>query len=51
MRRPEVRAAFEANGRGAARADNAAGDATFALSILGMLVLGFALAAVAMLVL
>jgi len=51
LSRPEVKAAFEGDGRGAPRADHAAGDATFALSILGMLVLGLALAALAMLVL
>jgi hypothetical protein len=49
--RPEVKAAFEGNGRAATRAGTGAGDATFALSIVGMLVLGLALAAVAVLVL
>ena len=51
MTRPEVRAAFEGNGRGVSRAGNGADDATFALSIVGMLLLGLALAAVAVLVL
>ena len=49
MARPEVKTAFEGNGRAAPRAG--ADDATFALSIVGMLVLGLALAAVAVLVL
>ena len=49
MTRPEVKSAFEGNGRAAPRAG--ADDATFALSIVGMLVLGLALAAVAVLVL
>jgi hypothetical protein len=49
--RPEVKAAFEGNGRAATGAGNGADDATFALSIVGMLVLGLALAAVAVLVL
>jgi hypothetical protein len=48
MTRPEVKAAFEGGGRAAPRPGD---DATFALSIVGMLVLGLALAAVAMLVL
>ena len=51
MTRPEVKAAFEGNGRAAPRAGNGADDATFALSIVGMLVLGLALAAVVVLVL
>lgn len=51
MTRPEVKAAFEGNGRAAPRAVDGADEATFALSIVGMLVLGLALAAVAVLVL
>ncbi len=51
MTRPEVKVAFEGNGRAAPRAGNGADDVTFALSILGMLGLGLALAAVAALVL
>ena len=51
MTRPEVKAAFEGNGWPAPRAGSGADDATFALSIVGMLVLGLALAAVAVLVL
>jgi hypothetical protein len=51
MTRPEVKAAFEGNGRAAPRAGNGADDATFALSIVGMLVLGLAVAAIAVLVL
>jgi hypothetical protein len=51
MSRPEVKAAFEGNGRRAARADGGAADATFALSLVGMLVLGLALTAIAALVL
>jgi hypothetical protein len=50
MTRPELKAAFEGNGRAAPWAGNAADDATFALSIVGMLVLGLALSAVAALV-
>jgi hypothetical protein len=51
MTRPEVKAVFEGNGRAGPRAGNAVDEATFALSIVGMLVLGLALAAVAVLVL
>jgi hypothetical protein len=51
MSRPEVKAAFEGNGRRAAAAGNGATDATFALSLVGMLVLGLALTAIAALVL
>ncbi len=51
MTRPEVKAAFEGTGRAAPRAGSGADDATFALSIVGMLVLGLALAAVVVLVL
>jgi hypothetical protein len=51
MTRPEVREAFEGNARGVRGTGSAADDATFALSIVGMLVLGLALAAVAMLLL
>jgi hypothetical protein len=51
MTRPEVKAAFEGSGRATGRAGNGADDVTFALSIVGMLVLGLALAAVAMLML
>jgi len=51
MTRPEVKAAFEGKGRPAGPAGNATEDATFALSIVGMLVLGLALAAIAVLVL
>lgn len=51
MTRPEVKEAFEGNGRGVPGTGSAADDATFALSIVGMLVLGLALAAVAMLLL
>jgi replication-associated recombination protein RarA len=51
MARPEVKAAFERTGRAAPRAGGGADDATFALSIVGMLVLGLALAAVVVLVL
>ena len=51
MTRPDVKAVFEGNGRAPSRAGSGADDATFALSIVGMLVLGLALAAVAVLVL
>ena len=51
MTRPEVKEAFEGNARGVPGTGSAADDATFALSIVGMLVLGLALAAVAMLLL
>jgi len=51
MTRPEVKGAFEGNGRVAPRAGSGADDATFALSIIGMLVLGLALAAAAALLL
>jgi hypothetical protein len=51
MARPEVKAVFEGHDRTVSRAAGAADDATFALSIVGMLVLGLALAAVAVLVL
>jgi len=50
MTRPELKAAFEGSSRTAPRAGNGADDATFALSIVGMLVLGLALAAVGVLV-
>ena len=51
MARPEVKAAFEGTSRAAPRAGDGTDDATFALSIVGMLVLGLALAAVVVLVL
>ncbi len=51
MTRPEVKAAFEPDGRPAPRAGTAADEATFAVSIVGMLVLGVALAAAGLLVL
>jgi hypothetical protein len=51
MTRPEVKTAFEGSGGAPPRAGGGADDATFALSIVGMLVLGLALAAVAVLVL
>ena len=51
MARPEVKAAFERPGRAAPRTGGGADDATFALSIVGMLVLGLALAAVVVLAL
>jgi len=51
MTRPEVKTAFEGNGGAPPRAGNGADDATFALSIVGMLVLGLALAAAVVLVL
>lgn len=51
MARPEVKAAFERTGRAAPRAGDGADDATFALSIVGMLVLGLTLATVVVLVL
>jgi hypothetical protein len=51
MTRPDVKAVFEGNGRAPSRAGSRADDATFALSIVGMLVLGLALAAVAVLLL
>ena len=46
-----MKAAFEGNGRAAARAGAGTDDATFALSIVGMLVLGLALTAIVALVL
>ena len=49
--RPEVKAAFERSGSPAAGAGSGAADATFALSLVGMLVLGAALTAIAALVL
>ena len=49
MTRPEVKAAFEAGGRVRASPDSA--EPTFALSLIGMLVLGIALVAIAVLVL
>lgn len=51
MTRPEVKAAFEGGGRRAAGAGNGAAEATFALSLFGMLVLGLALTATAALLL
>jgi hypothetical protein len=51
MARPDVRAAFEGSGRAAEPPMDGPTDATFALSILGMLVLGAALAAIAALLL
>jgi hypothetical protein len=51
MTRPDVKAVFEGNGGAASRAGSETDDATFALSIAGMLVLGLALAAVAVLLL
>jgi hypothetical protein len=49
--RPEVKAAFERSARPAAQAGSGAADATFALSLVGMLVLGAALTAIAALLL
>jgi hypothetical protein len=46
-----VKTAFEGNGGAPPRAGGGADDATFALSIVGMLVLGLALAAAVVLVL
>jgi hypothetical protein len=51
MTRPEVKAAFEGGGRPSAGAGNGAAEATFALSLVGMLVLGLALTAIAALLL
>jgi hypothetical protein len=51
MSRPEVRAAFEGNRPRAAQVGNGTTDATFALSLVGMLVVGLALTAIAALVL
>jgi hypothetical protein len=51
MSRSEVKAAFEARGRATLRKGGADDDATFAVSLVGMLVLGLALAAVAVLLL
>jgi len=51
MNRPEVKAAFEGGGRPPAGPGNGTAEATFALSLVGMLVLGLALAAIVLLVL
>jgi FHA domain len=51
MTRPEVKAAFEGQARGPAGTGDGAAEATFALSLVGMLVLGLALTAIAVLVL
>jgi hypothetical protein len=51
MARPEVKAAFEGGVRQPAGAGNGTAEATFALSLLGMLVLGLALTAIAVLLL
>jgi hypothetical protein len=51
MTRPEVKAAFEGGGRQPAGAGNGTAEATFALSLVGMLVLGLALTAIAVLLL
>jgi hypothetical protein len=51
MTRPEVKAAFEGGGREPASPGNGTAEATFALSLVGMLVLGLALTAIAALLL
>jgi hypothetical protein len=51
MNRPEVKAAFEGGGRPPAGPGNGTAEATFALSLVGMLVLGLALTAIAVLLL
>jgi hypothetical protein len=51
MTRPEVKAAFEGGGRTSAGAGNGSAEATFTLSLVGMLVLGMALTAIAALLL
>jgi hypothetical protein len=51
MARPEVKAAFEGDARGPSGTGNGTAEATFALSLVGMLVLGAALTAIAVLVL
>ena len=51
MTRPEVKAAFEGGGRRPSGTANGTAEATFALSLVGMLVLGLALTAIAVLVL
>jgi hypothetical protein len=51
MARPEVRAAFEGEARRPAETGNGAAEATFTLSLVGMLILGLALTAIAALVL
>jgi hypothetical protein len=51
MARPEVRAAFEGDARRPSATGNGTTEATFALSLVGMLVLGVALTAIAVLVL
>lgn len=51
MVRPEVKAVFEGGARAPARAGDATADATFALSLVGMLALGAALTAIAVLLL
>jgi hypothetical protein len=51
MTRPEVKAAFEGEARRRAETGNGAAEATFALSLVGMLILGLALTAIAVLVL
>jgi hypothetical protein len=51
MARPDVEAVFEGSARPAARAESGAADATFALSLVGMLILGAALTAIGVLVL
>jgi hypothetical protein len=51
MARPEVKVAFEGGRRPTAGTGNGAAEATFALSLVGMLVLGLALTAIAALLL
>ncbi len=51
MTRPEVKAAFEGDARRPSGTGNGAAEATFALSLVGMLVLGLALTAIAVLLL
>jgi hypothetical protein len=51
LTRPEVKATFEAHGRRPPGTGNGTAEATFALSFVGMLVLGLALTAIAVLVL
>jgi hypothetical protein len=51
MVRPEVKAVFEEGSRGGSRPGNGTADATFALSLVGMLALGAALTAIAALLL
>jgi hypothetical protein len=49
--RPDVKAAFEGGGRTSAGDGNGSAETTFALSLLGMLVVGLALTALAALLL